>query len=308
MSPIDRSGAPSGRSTTAVGCTRRSAPVQKCFPVAVSTITRTRRSELAVSSSSTQADALVAGHGVALVGPVQRDRAHAALELVEQICLRCLVSFGGAHRAVTVSVSRPERSVTPGDAPVALPSTTIVDPVHEHAHDAVRAGRQPGGVAGQVAHERGGSPTRPSPDRTRTTSAIAPSREHAAVREPEQLRRARRSSAAPPARARRAGGRGCSRRGTASVYGAPHMRSRCAPASQPPSIDRGIVPQLGGAAPTRRSSSSGGAGHSTVRSSSAITMSSNVPNDDCRRARPRCRSTRGRATARSPPRRCRRCV
>ena len=63
------------------------------------------------------------------------------------------------------------------------------------------------------------------------------------------------------------------------VYGAPHMRSRCAPASEPPISARGSFHTS-----RRRShelpSSSCGIGHSTVRSSSAMTMSSSVPKFD----------------------------
>ncbi len=50
--PAGRSGAPSGWSASAGRSARRSAPVQKCLPVAASTTTRTLRSPLARSSSS----------------------------------------------------------------------------------------------------------------------------------------------------------------------------------------------------------------------------------------------------------------
>ena len=66
-------------------------------------------------------------------------------------------------------------------------------------------------------------------------------------------------------------------RGTTVGYGAPHMRSRCAPASEPPIITSGwshasarIFHDFG--------SLSEGSGHSTVRRSSLITMSSSVSN------------------------------
>ena len=77
------------------------------------------------------------------------------------------------------------------------------------------------------------------------------------------------------------------------VYGAPHMRSRCAPASEPPSMRPGVVPDLGAQRPATRRRRPVGIGHSTVRRSSAMTMSTSVSKGVLAALGARCRARPG---------------
>ena len=156
----------------------------------------------------------------------------------------------------------------PGVAPVASPSSTMARAVDEHPLDADRAGGEARGVAGQVGDQVAvlGADGRGVEHDDVGDRALA---EHAAVAQAEQRGRRAGSSAAPPARAAPACGRGCSRRGT----GWGRARRTCGRGGRRRRSRRsspGVVPHLARAAPTTSPSSSWGIGHSTVRRSSAM--------------------------------------
>ena len=150
----------------------------------------------------------------------------------------------------TVSVSRPVRSTVPGRASVGSPSRTIVVPFTNTCGTPIGRREQTRGAAGQVVDQLHVAGRDRLGIEAHEVGVVALG-DHAAVAQAEQLRR--RSVISCTARSSDTSCR--PRRQSARnpvVYGAPHMRSRWAPASEPPISTSRVVPRLGRASASSR--------------------------------------------------------